>query len=133
MKHFLFGLVLVALLAGIAQAQDLPRTLHRFAWTQPDSTCGPVPKPMADGWVAEYRIFLATPTDTTYYGRVDAPEALADTVFAYVSLQVGLPQSIRVLAVDKWGQEGCVPSEWSNSYIPIPDPPGQPSKPAVVD
>lgn len=133
MKRLLIGLILIVFLAGSAWAQDPPRSLHRFAWTQPDSTCGAVPRPMGDGWIAGYRIFVATPTDTTSFGWVDAPVALADTVFAYVSLQVGVPQSVRVLAVDKWGREGCVPSEWSDSYIPIPDPPGRPSKPAVVD
>jgi hypothetical protein len=131
MKRLTLALVLIALLAGSAWAQTPPRTTHRFAWTQPDTTCNGVP--IQDGWLKEYRIWIATPSDTTLVGTVPAPAAVADTAYASLSLQIGLPQAVAVEAVDIWDQVSCVRSEWSDSYIPLPEPPGRGGKPFVLD
>lgn len=125
MKRFLLILLLL-LLALPAAAQDPPRALVRFAWTQPQVTT--TGSPMADGWMKEYRIFLATEQDTTYYGRVDAPTVLADSCIAYVSLEIGVPSAIQVQGVNRWDTPG-LKSVWSDTNIVIPDPPAEPGKP----
>jgi len=129
MRRLTLALVLVAiLLASSAGAQD--RSLHLFKWTQPDSTSGGTET--LDGWIKEYNIFIATPSDTMLYGVEAAPHAVADTASAYVSLLIGVPSSVAVSATDIWGQTGPL-SEWSDSYIPIPPAPGTGGKPFVDD
>lgn len=128
MKRLLISLVLVVFLAGAALGQS---STHRFEWSQPTTTC--TGQPVVDGWLKEYRVFLATPTDTTMVAVVPAPHLLAENAFVDLPLTIGIPQAVRVLAVDIWDQVGCLPSNWSDNYIPIPDAPGQPSKPAVEE
>lgn len=120
-------LLLCFLLGTGALAQEAPRASVRFAWTQPQVTT--TGQPMADGWMKEYRIFVATDEDTTYFGRVDAPAALADSCVAYVSLEIGVPSAVQVEGVNRWDVVGPQRSPWSDTIIVIPDPPAAPGTP----
>ena len=128
MKRLTLALALVVLLAGTAWAQ--PRATVKFGWTQPDTTAGGTHT--EDGWLKEYRIFVATPSDTVFYGVVAAPAAVADTAFASINLQIGLPSAVSVEAVDIWDQIGPR-SVWSDVHIVIPEPPGRAGKPGAVE
>jgi len=118
--------ILSLVLAVPALAQDPPRATVRFAWTQPQVT--QTGQPQADGWMKEYLIFVAAHGDTTYYGRVAAPVALADSCVAYVSLEIGVPSAVQVQGVNRWDVPG-LKSVWSDTHIVIPDPPAAPGKP----
>jgi hypothetical protein len=121
-------LVLILLvLATAANAQEAPRALVKFVWAQPTLTT--TGQPMADGWMKEYRIFVATEVDTVYYGVVVAPVVLADSCEAYVSLEIGMPSAVQVQGVNRWDTVGPDLSPWSDVTIVIPDPPMAPGKP----
>lgn len=121
-------ILMILVLATAAGAQDTARVT--FAWTQPDTTH--TGNPMADGWMKEYRVFVATATDTVMQTIAPAPVALADTAFSFVTLEIGEPSAVRVQAVDKWDQAGLF-SDWSDVTIVIPDPPGAAGRPRAVD
>ena len=127
MRRPLIMILLLCLQATGAWAQGAPRAAVRFAWTQPQTTTAG--QPMADGWMKEYRIFVATDEDTTYFGRVEAPAALADSCVAFVSLEIGVPSTVQVEGVNRWDVVGPQRSPWSDTVIVIPDPPVAPGTP----
>ncbi len=131
MKRAIFTLIFTLLFAFPSLAQDTARI--QFRWTQPDSTCGATPRAIQDGWLIEYQVFVASPTDTVMQTVAPAPFAVADTASAFVTFEMGVPQSVQVVAVDKWGHESCAPSDWSEIYIPIPDPTRAPGQPWAVE
>lgn len=125
MRYLALLLILLMATAAVAQT-DPPRAPVRFAWTQPrTTTAGTV---MADGWMKEYLIFIAAHGDTVYYGRAQAPTALADSCIAYVSLEIGVPSAVQVQGVNRWDTVG-LKSPWSDTHIVIPEPPVAPGKP----
>lgn len=127
----LLALIAMLLLATAASAQPFVE----FTWLQPDSTMGLPPDipPQAtpDGYIQNYEVFKATPTDTLYYGEVSAPYAITDPVFTSVEFEINVPTSIQIRAVDFDGRSGPM-SEWSTSLIIEPGPPGEASRPEPV-
>lgn len=124
----LLSLLMMISLATVSYA-DPQRVPVRFMWTQPDSTANGTAT--QDGWIDHYNIYVATPVDTVFYGTVAAPTVVADTASAYVNLQIGLPSSVAVSAVDVWLTEG-ERSIWSDTHIVIPEPQRKPGKPFSV-
>jgi hypothetical protein len=132
MRRTLWSFLLCCLLILMAvmpvAAQEAPRASVRFAWSQPlVTTTG---SPQADGWMKEYRIYVATDQHpAVYYGKVAAPTVLADSCVAYVSLEIGVPSTVQVEGVNRWDVVGPVRSSWSDTVIVIPDPPASPGTP----
>lgn len=126
MKTLLILMILLS--AGMAQAQE--RATVKFRWTQPDTTSGGTV--MADGQMKGYNIYLAAHGDTLFYGIAPAPTALADSAWAYINMEIGVPSAIQVEPVDKWDQVGRR-SPWSDVHVIIPEPPAAAGKPNAIE
>ena len=133
----LFTLLLALFLltaAAFAQTSNV-----EFKWSQPDSTSGSVmpdstvccKSPLNNGDLEKYEIFIATPTDTLYFGFVDAPDSIQTDATAVVPFEHYVPSSIAVRAVNTRGVTGPM-SLWSDPFTVDPGPPESPSKPTPI-
>lgn len=134
--RLLLTVLLALLLANTAMAQT---SQVQFYWTQVDSTLGTLmpdgsrccKRAIEDGGLAKYEIFIATPTDTSYWGFVEAPYAIADTVIALVPFEMYVSSSIAVRAVDIRDKTGPL-SLWSVPFTVDPGEPAAPPQPTPI-
>lgn len=129
-------LLLATLLASTAAAQQV---FVEYNWTQPDSTVGSTVEggqvvgkmAIPDGWIASYEIMVAADTDTTIYGTIDAPVAIAELGRAVIPIQFNKATSVRVRAIDQDGRVSDF-GEWSDPFTVDPGKPVPPGKPNVL-
>ena len=132
-------ILLLALIVALTPSIIFAQTLVEFQWDQPDSTTGTFQhdgticckSPIPDGDISHYEIFTATPTDTLYYGEVPAPTDISTPTTALVPLQMLVPTSIRVRAVDIRSNVGPF-SDYSVTFTVDPGPPGVTPTPAPI-
>jgi hypothetical protein len=127
-------ILLLTFTSALAQTSQV-----EFKWTQPDSTGGSqmpdgticCKSPIPDGDLDKYEIFIATPTDTLYWGEVAAPADISEDATAIVPFEHFITSSIAVRAVNVRGITGPM-SLWSDPFTVDPGPPEAAGKPAPI-